>query len=104
MRPSSIEGRFFVFQRKNCRLSLRGVPVDTYPCMEHRNDHLQPASENALRGSEDNRAIGAEDAELAREFQEFAQWLLDVYLWRLQQERKTRGDHEIDNHPPAPTI
>ncbi|MHB1488484.1 MAG: hypothetical protein ACYCZM_13180 [Acidimicrobiales bacterium] len=25
MRPSSIEGRFFVFQRKNSRLSLRGV-------------------------------------------------------------------------------
>ena len=104
MRPSSIEGRFFVFRHKNCRLSIRGVPVDTYPCMEHRNDHLQSANENARRAPEDNPATGAEDAELEREFQELAQWLLDVYLWRLQQERKTRDNREIDNHSPAPTI
>ena len=72
--------------------------------MEHRNTHLQPTSENALRAPEDNPAIGAEDAELEREFQELAQWLLDVYLWRLQQERQASSDGMVDNHPPTPTI
>jgi hypothetical protein len=45
-----------------------------------------------------------EDPELEREFQELAQWLLDVYLWRLQEERKTRAGPKIDNDPPLFTM
>jgi hypothetical protein len=45
-----------------------------------------------------------EDPELEREFQELAQWLLDVYLWRLQEERKTRARPKIDNDPPQDTM
>jgi hypothetical protein len=80
-----------VFLSKNCRLSQRSIPVDTNPHMESGNRDLQSTSKYTPPFLED-------DAELEREFQEMAQWLLDVYLWRLQQERKTRGDGPvIDN-------
>jgi hypothetical protein len=41
-----------------------------------------------------------EDPELEREFQELAQWLLDVYLWKLHEERKARAGEKN----PAQTI
>lgn len=45
-----------------------------------------------------------EDPELEREFQELAQWLFDIYLWRLQEERKGRAGPNIDNDPPPATM
>jgi hypothetical protein len=45
-----------------------------------------------------------DDPELEREFQEMAQWLLDVYLWRLQQERKAGGSGGVDTRPPSLTM
>jgi len=45
-----------------------------------------------------------EDPELEREFQELAQWLFDVYLWKLQEERKSRTGRKIDNDPPPVTM
>lgn len=42
-----------------------------------------------------NRSLSADDPELEREFQMWAQWLLDVYLWKLEQER-TDNSTEVD--------
>ena len=44
------------------------------------------------------------DSELDREFEELAQLLLEVYLWKLQQERQNPGDVKVDNSPPPATI
>jgi hypothetical protein len=43
-------------------------------------------------------------AELEREYQELAQWLIDVYLWKLEQEKKLRHSSPVDSFPPSPTI
>jgi len=45
-----------------------------------------------------------DDAELEREYQELAQWLIDVYLWKLEEKRKSRGTGQVDSLPPSPTI
>jgi len=34
-----------------------------------------------------------DDPELERDFQEWAQLLLDIYTWKLQQERENGGNH-----------
>jgi len=52
----------------------------------------------------DDSELREDDPELEREFRELAQWLLDVYLWRLHEERKAHGGGEIDNRPPPGTI
>ena len=52
----------------------------------------------------DDSELREDDPELEREFRELAQWLLDVYLWRLHEERKAYGGGEIDNRPPPGTI
>ena len=69
---------------------------------QDRDDELigpdaAPAPPHDLPSSE-------EDPELEREFQELAQWLLDVYLWKLQEERKSRASPKIDNDPPPVTM
>jgi len=71
--------------------------VNTNPHMESGDRDLQSTSEHTSPFPEG-------DAELEQEFQEMAQWLLDVYLWRLQQERKTRGEGRVDTQPPSPTL
>jgi hypothetical protein len=40
-----------------------------------------------------------EDPELEREFRGLAQWLLDVYLWRLEQERRKANDAKTTKKP-----
>ena len=45
-----------------------------------------------------------DDPELEREFELWAQLLLDVYLWKMQQERKASGIPEVDTGPSSPTI
>jgi len=45
-----------------------------------------------------------DDAELEQEYQELAQWLIDVYLWKLEQERKLRGQGPVDTVRGSPTI
>ena len=48
--------------------------------------------------------IPDDDPELEQEIREWAQWLLDVYLWKLQQEREVAADHDVDTGPPSPTM
>jgi hypothetical protein len=45
-----------------------------------------------------------DDPELEQELREWAQWLLDVYLWKLQQERHADGTPEVDIGPPSHTM
>lgn len=45
-----------------------------------------------------------DDVELERDYQELAQWLIDVYLWKLEQERKLRHSGPVDTSPPSPTM
>lgn len=73
-----------VSPRTKCRLSQLFISGDTCLHMESEDRDLQPACEEMP-------TLPTEDAELEREFEELAQWLLDVYLWRLEQERKTGG-------------
>jgi hypothetical protein len=61
-------------------------------------DHLEASGDKPLH------PLTEDDPELEREFQELAQWLLDVYLWRLQEERKARKGGPVDTPPPSPTI
>jgi hypothetical protein len=75
--------------------------------MELPNDLLRAESERISDAPEVNAQLVEDDPELERELQQFAQWLLDVYLWKLQQERKARGIEQmgkIDNRPPPATI
>jgi hypothetical protein len=44
------------------------------------------------------------DPELEREFRELAQWLIDVYLSTLQQERNASGNPRVDSCPPSRTM
>ena len=44
-----------------------------------------------------------EDPELEREFQELAQWMLEVYLYKRLQQRKAKGSN-IDIQFQRPTI
>jgi hypothetical protein len=67
-----------------------------------RDNELVP-SETAPASLEDLPS-SEEDPELEREFQELAQWLIDVYLWKLQEERKSRASPKIDNDPPPATM
>jgi hypothetical protein len=39
-----------------------------------------------------------DDPELARALDELAQLLFDIYLWRLEEERKTREAGRVDKH------
>jgi hypothetical protein len=55
-------------------------------------------------GSADTPPSFEDDAELEREYQELAQWLIDVYLWKLEQERKWRGPGPVDTVLESPTI
>ena len=44
------------------------------------------------------------DPELELDLRLWAQWLLDAYLWRLEQERKGSCVPPVDSGPPSPTI
>jgi len=59
--------------------------------MESIHNEYEP--ESVPRPSFDN------EAELERAYQELAQWLIEVYLWELEQERKTRGIGTVDTSP-----
>jgi hypothetical protein len=60
--------------------------------------HDEYESESVPRPSFDN------DAELERDYQELAQWLIEIYLWELEQERKTRGIEPVDTRRRSRTI
>ena len=45
---------------------------------------------------EEPNNISEDDPVLERDYQELAQWLIDVYLWRLTEERRKRGDQPVD--------
>lgn len=88
--------RIGVFPERRLSLILSGVHTPDRDD-ELIDPHAQPESLDDLPSSE-------EDPELEREFQELAQWLLDVYLWRLQEERKSRAGPKIDIDPPQATM
>ena len=44
------------------------------------------------------------DPELERDLRALAQWLFDVYLWRLEEERGARTQGPVDKHPPPLTM
>jgi hypothetical protein len=60
--------------------------------------HHEYESESLPRPSIDN------DAELERDYQELAQWLIEVYLWELEQERKNARQGTVDSYPQSRTI
>jgi hypothetical protein len=75
--------------------------------MELFNDPVKSASERVPAAPVVDSPLDGNDPELERELEELAQWLLDVYLWKLQQERKARGIDQvarIDNDPPPVRI
>jgi hypothetical protein len=75
--------------------------------MKLPHDPLTAASDRIPNAPEVDSPLDESDPKLEREFEELAQWLLDVYLWRLEQERKTPGIEKmgrIDNRPPPATI
>ena len=41
---------------------------------------------------EEPNPIPEDDPELEREYQELAQWLIDVYLWKLSKERQEEDE------------
>jgi hypothetical protein len=87
---------FIVFLRNIRRLSRREILLDTQRHMPPIHDDLEsqgipPAQFN-------------DDAALERDYQELAQWLIDVYLWKLEQERKLRRSTPVDSSPPSPTM
>jgi len=49
-----------------------------------------------MNNTPEKESISDDDLELDREFQELAQWLLDVYLWKLEQERKKKESGDPD--------
>jgi hypothetical protein len=85
-----------VFSERRLSLILSGVPNP------HRDDEL--ISSGAPLAPLHDLPSSEEDPELEREFQELAQWLLDLYLWKLQEGRKNRAGPEIDNNPTTDTI
>ena len=72
--------------------------------MEPQNNSFDLASEESPATRPDNSPLHEDDPELEREFEELAQWLLDVYLWKLEKERNAHSSGEIDKHPPPGTI
>jgi len=88
--------RISVFPESGLSLILSGVHTPNRD-NELIGPDVPPAPLDGLPSSE-------EDPELEREFQELAQWLLDVYLWRLQEERKSRAGPKIDIDPPQATM
>lgn len=72
--------------------------------MEPRDEPFESASSGSRGVESDGSPLHEDDPELEREFRELAQWLLDVYLWKLHEERKGRGSSEVDNHPPPTRI
>ena len=74
--------------------------------MELFNDPVKSANECVPGVLDACSPLDKNNSELERELEELAQWLLEVYLWRLQQERKARGDQmeRIDNDPPPARI
>lgn len=79
-----------VAPRKFLCLPLLHIPLNTSPIMDSIDCDRSSLPEN--------------DPELEREFQEWAQWLLDVYLWRLEQERNAGGNTQVDSDLPSPTM
>lgn len=71
--------------------------------MEPLNDPSELISNKSPGAQADNAPLHEDDPALEREFRELAQWLLDVYLWKLHEERKKNGG-KIDNHPPPASI
>ena len=67
-----------------------------FPIMES-GDRLLPS------GNEHLPPLPEDDPELEREIEEWARLLLDVYLWRLQEERKAHSG-DVDTEPPPPKI
>ena len=51
-----------------------------------------------------SRPLTEDDPELAREFEAWAEWLLDVYLSKLKQGRKAGGTVQVDTSPPSHTM
>lgn len=84
-----------------CHLSLRHEPADTYPRMESEHtlpSGAAPAPDAVPVADEEN------DPELERDLRALAQWLFDVYLWRLDEERKARNPSPVDKGPSPPTM
>ena len=86
-----------VSPRKKCRLPRRVLSVDT--CLHMELEDRDPQSTR-----KEMPPLPDDDPELEQEFEEMARWLLDVYLWRLQQERKAGSDGRVDAHPPSLTM
>jgi hypothetical protein len=84
-----------VFLGKNQRLLPDRILPDTYPRMESAHDF--ESGDSPPPSFED-------DAELEREYQELAQWLIDVHLWKVEQERKSPGTGPVDTLPLSPTM
>ncbi|HEY1903066.1 MAG TPA: hypothetical protein VGG56_11570 [Terracidiphilus sp.] len=66
--------------------------------------HVTSPEGSALHASEDDNTPDESDPELERDLQALAQWLFEVYLWRLENERVTGDEGPIDKHPPPPNI
>lgn len=85
-----------VFPERRLSLILAGMRTP-----DHDDELVSPETAPAPL---DDLPSSEEDPELEREFQELAQWLLDVYLWKFQEERKSRASPTIDNDLPRATI
>lgn len=75
---------------------------DTYPRMESEytlpSGGAAPAPDAVPVADEEN------DPELERDLRALAQWLFDVYLWRLDEERKAPNPSPVDKGPAPPTM
>jgi hypothetical protein len=51
-----------------------------------------------------SQPVTEDDPELAREFEAWAEWLLNLYLSKLKQKRKAGGTKQVDTGPPSHTM
>ena len=99
-----------MLQHGHCPLARKAAPFSDstlaayLPPMKPRIDSSS-AEASVASPAETKEPSVQDDPELESELRELAQWLLDVYLWRLEEDRKCCGGNgQIDKHPPPATI